>query len=84
MLTSAMLVGAAVGVLLGVAATLLITASIRPDAVMALVLGVPTVMGMALILTAVQRWVTTVGAFLVALGPGWFSALVLIQVAHGV
>jgi hypothetical protein len=78
-----MLIGAAVGMLLGVVATLLVHASLRPDAVIGLVLGVPTVLGLTLILTAGRRWVTALGAFVAAVAPGWFAALVLIQVVHG-
>ncbi len=78
-----MLIGAAVGIALGVLATLLITASPRPDAVIALVLGVPTVLGLALILTSSTRWVTALGAFILSIAPGWFAVLVLIQVVHG-
>ncbi len=82
-LTGAMLIGAAVGVVLGVLATLQVQASLRPDAVIALVLGVPTVLGLLFILTASRRWMTVVGAFTLAIAPGWFAVLVLIQVVHG-
>jgi hypothetical protein len=84
MLTSAMLVGCAVGVVAAVVSTLLIQASIRPDMVIALVLGVPSVLGLLMIVVAGQRWVTALGAFLIAFAPGWFGVLVLIQVVHGV
>jgi Putative holin len=78
-----MLVGVAVGVLLGVTATLLITAPVRPDVAIALALGVPTLMGLSVVLFSSRRWMTAVGAFLVAVSPGWFSVLVLTQVVHG-
>jgi Putative holin len=78
-----MLVGSAVGLILGVAATLLVHASIRPDVVIALVDGIPSAIGMLMILFAGRRWVTTLGAFILAIAPGWFGVLVVIQVAHG-
>jgi Putative holin len=84
LLTSAMLVGGAVGLLVAVASTLLVSATIRPDVVIALVVGVPSVVGMLMILLSGRRWVTTLGAFILAIAPGWFGALVLIQVVHGV
>lgn len=37
-----MLVGTAVGLVAGIASTLLVTATIRPDVVIALVVGVPS------------------------------------------
>lgn len=84
LLTSAMLVGCAIGVLTAVVSTLLIQASIRPDLVIALVLGVPSVVGLLMVLVAGRRWVTAAGAFLIAFAPGWFGVLVLIQVVRGV
>ena len=78
-----MLIGAAVGLLLGVLATIRVDAVVRPDLAIGLVLGVPTVIGMTTILVSTRRWATGLGAFLVALAPGWFAAMVLIQVVHG-
>jgi Putative holin len=78
-----MLVGSAVGFVLGVTATLLIRADIRPDGVMAAVLGLPTVLGIALIVSSSSRWVTALGAFTLAIAPGWFAVLVLNQVVYG-
>ncbi|HXL63119.1 MAG TPA: putative holin [Mycobacterium sp.] len=83
LLTSAMLVGTAVGLIAGIAATLIVHAAIRPDVVVALVVGVPSAIGMLLILFSGRRWVTTLGAFILAIAPGWFGALVVIQVGHG-
>jgi hypothetical protein len=82
LLTSAMLVGTAVGLIVGIASTLLIKATIRPDVVVALVVGVPTGVGMLLILLSGRRWVTTLGAFILGVAPGWFGVLVAIQVVH--
>jgi putative holin len=79
-----MLLGVAAGQIAGIAATLLIKAPIRPDVVIALVIGVPSTIGMLLILFSARRWVTALGAFILAIAPGWFGVLVVIQVVHGV
>lgn len=79
-----MLVGTAVGLLVGVALTVLIHARVRPDVVIALVVGLPSVMGLLTILFSGRRWVTMLGTFILALGTGWFGVLVAIEVtAHG-
>jgi hypothetical protein len=83
LLTSALLVGTAVGLILGIAATLVVDVTIRPDVVVALVVGVPSTLGMLLILFSGRRWVTTAGAFILAIAPGWFGVLVAIQAVHG-
>ncbi len=84
MLTSALLVGSAVGLITAVASTLLVDATIRPDVAIVLVVGIPSAIGMLTILLSGRRWVTTLGAFILAIAPGWFGALVMIQVVHGV
>jgi len=78
-----MLVGIAVGQIAGIAATLLVDATIRPDVVIALVVGIPSAIGMLLILFSGRRWVTVLGAFILAIAPGWLGVLVTIQVVHG-
>jgi hypothetical protein len=78
-----MLVGTAVGLIVGIASTLLVDATIRPDVVIALVVGVPGALGMLTILLSGRRWVTTVGAFILAIAPGWFGVLLAIQAVHG-
>ncbi len=78
-----MLIGCAVGLLVGVALTVVVHARIRPDVVIALVVGVPTAIGLPTILFSGRRWVTAVGAFILSLGPGWFGALVALRVASG-
>jgi hypothetical protein len=83
LLASAMLIGAAVGLLAGVACTVLVHARVRPDIVIALVAGLPSVLGLLVILFSGRRWVTMVGAFILALAPGWFGVLVAIQVTSG-
>jgi hypothetical protein len=82
-LASALLVGATVGQIVGIATKLLVSATIRPDIVIALVVGVPSAIGMLLILLSGRRWVTAVGAFILAMAPGWLGVLVAIQVVNG-
>jgi hypothetical protein len=81
-LTAAMLVGTAVGMIGAVAATLLVTATIRPDIVIALVVGVPSALGMLMIISSTQRWMTALGAFILAIAPGWLGVLVMIEVVN--
>ena len=83
LLASALLVGVAVGQIVGIASTLLVKAPIRPDIAIALVVGVPSAIGMLLILVSGRRWVTTLGAFILAIAPGWLGVLVAIQVVNG-
>lgn len=83
MLTSALLLGTAVGLLLGIGLTVLVSAGIRPDVVIALVVGVPGAIGMLTILLSRRRWLTAVGAFVIAIAPGWFGVLVAIQSVNG-
>jgi hypothetical protein len=83
LLTSAMLIGNAVGLLAGVAAAVLVHTRMRPDAVLALVVGIPSVIGLSIIFLSGRRWVTMLGVFILALAPGWFCVLVAIQVATG-
>jgi hypothetical protein len=78
-----MLVGVAVGMIAGIASTLVVTATIRPDVVVAIVVGVPIAVGMLIVLFSGRRWITTMGAFVLALAPGWFGSLVAIQVVSG-
>ncbi len=82
-LASAMLVGTAVGLLVGTACSVLIHARIQPEVVIALVVGVPTVAGLLVILFSRSRPLTALGAFLLALAPGWFGMLVASQVMFG-
>jgi hypothetical protein len=82
LLTGAMVVGSAVGVIVGVLTTVFVHISMRPDAAIALVLAGPTLLGLVLILTAGSRWVTVWGTFLLAIAPSWFGVLVLTQVVQ--
>lgn len=61
----------------------LVTARLRPDIVIALVLGVPTAAGLLLILVSSRRWLTALGAFLLALALGWFGMVVAIAAVSG-
>jgi hypothetical protein len=78
-----MLVGSAVGLLAGVASIVLFHGRIRPDVAIALVVGIPSVIGVVAILLSGRRWVTMLGAFLLALTPGWFGVLVALRVVSG-
>jgi len=83
LLTSALLLGCVAGQISAVAAKLMVNATIRPDLVVALVIGVPSVIGLAVVLCSGRRWVTAVGAFILAMAPGWLSVLLLLQVVSG-
>lgn len=83
LLASAMLIGSAIGLLAGVAFTLVVHARIRPDVAIAVVVGIPSVIGLLTIVLSGRRWVTMAGAFILALAPGWFGALVVLRVAAG-
>ena len=83
LLASAMLIGCAVGLLAGVAFAVVVHARIRPDFAIALVLGIPTVTGLLTILFSGRRWVTSVGAFVLSLAPGWFGVLCALQAVSG-
>ncbi|MGH3532815.1 MAG: putative holin [Mycobacterium sp.] len=80
LLTSAMLVGTAVGLVAGTGAMQLVHARIRPDVVIALVVGIPSAVGLLVILLSRRRWLTALGAFILALAPGWFVVLAVIEV----
>ncbi len=82
-LTSALLLGVVAGQIAAVVAKLTVHAAIRPDLVVALVVGIPSIIGMLLVLGSGRRWVTTLGAFVLAMAPGWLSVLLLIQVVSG-
>lgn len=83
LLASAMLIGTAVGLLAGVALRVLVHAPVRPDVVIGLVVGLPSVIGLLTILFSGRRWVTMLGVFILAMGPGWFGVLVAIEVTSG-
>ena len=82
LLASAMLIGSAIGLLAGVA-FMVVHTRIRPDIAIALVVWVPSVIGLLTILFSGRRWVTMAGAFILALAPGWFGVLVALRVASG-
>jgi hypothetical protein len=83
LLASAMLIGSAVGLLAGVAFTVVVQTRIRPEVAISLVVGIPTATGLLTILFSGRRWVTMVGAFILALAPGWLGVLVALQVTSG-
>jgi Putative holin len=80
LLTSAMLVGIAVGLLCGAAAMAVDHARMRPDIAIALVVGFPSAVGLLVILLSRRRWLTALGVFILALAPGWFGVLTVIEV----
>lgn len=88
LLTSTLLLGCVAGQISAVVAKLIVSgmgshATIRPDVVVALVIGIPSVIGMVVVLASGRRWVTALGAFILAMGPGWLSVLLLLQVVSG-
>lgn len=80
LLTSALLLGVVAGQIAAIIAKLAIDSTLRPDVVVALVIGIPSVLGLLLVACSGRRWVTTAGAFILAMAPGWLSILLLIQV----
>ena len=83
LLTSALLIGCATGQVAALLATVAVTAKVRPDLVVGLVVGVPSAIGMLLILLSRRSWATALGAFILAIAPGWLGVLLVIQVASG-
>ncbi|OBI82880.1 putative holin [Mycobacterium asiaticum] len=82
LLASALLIGSAVGQLLGVVSSLLVH-RMRPDVAIALVVGIPSLIGLSVILFSGRRWVTMLGAGILALAPGWLGMLVALRVVAG-
>jgi Putative holin len=80
LLTSAMLLGVAAGLLGATAALTVDHARMRPDVAIALVVGFPSAVGLLVIVMARRRWLTALGAFVLALAPGYFGALALVEV----
>lgn len=74
-----MLIGVAVGFMAGIAATLVVTAPVRPDVVIGLVVAVPSSIGLLLVLCSGRRWITTFGVFVLSVAPGWLGVLVAMQ-----
>ncbi|MBW0019741.1 MAG: putative holin [Mycobacterium sp.] len=83
LLASALLIGSAVGQLAGVASSVLVHSRITPEVIITLVVGIPSALGLFVILFSGRRWVTMVGAFILALAPGWFGVLVALRVVSG-
>lgn len=75
-----MLVGLAAGVLGAAAALTVEHARMRPDLAIALVVGFPTVVGLLVLLLSRARWLTALGIFFLAVAPGWFGVLAVIEV----
>ncbi len=64
-------------------AKMMVDVPVRPDLLVALVVGIPSVIGLLLVVCSGRRWVTTAGAFVLAMAPGWLSVLLLLQVVSG-
>ena len=64
----------------GTAALTVDHAHMRPDIAIALVVGFPSAVGLLVILLSRRRWLTALGVFILALAPGWFGVLALIEV----
>jgi hypothetical protein len=75
-----MLLGVAVGLLGATAALTVDHARMRPDVAIVLVVGFPSAVGLLVILLARRRWLTALGLFVMALAPGWFGVLAVIEV----
>ena len=80
LLTGAMLLGVATGLLGGTAALTVEHARMRPDIAIALIVGFPSAVGLLVVLLARRRWLIALGAFSLALAPGWFGVLALVEV----
>lgn len=83
-LAGVMIVGVALGMMAALFAATEVTATIRPAVGIGLVVGVPSVIGVLVILFSTRRGVTALGAMILAMAPGCFGALTAIQVASGV
>jgi len=83
LLTGSLLLGVVAGQIAAVVAKLTVDTAVRPDLVVALVVAVPSILGILTILASGRRWVTALGAFILAMAPGWLSVLLLIQAVSG-
>jgi hypothetical protein len=75
-----MLVGLAAGVLGAAAAMTVEHARMRPDIAIALVVAFPSAVGLLVVLLSRRRWVTALGLSVLAIAPGWFGVLAVIEV----
>jgi hypothetical protein len=75
-----MLVGLAAGVLGAAAALTVEHARMRPDIAIALVVCFPSAVGLLVVLLSRRRWLTTLGLAVLAVAPGWFGVLAVIEV----
>jgi len=82
-LAAVMILGIAVGMMAALFAAAEFTATRRPDIAMALVVAVPSVVGLLMILASNRRGMTALGAMILAIGPGCFGVLTAMQVASG-
>lgn len=83
LLTASLLLGCVAGQIIAVVAKLVVDSPVRPDVVVLLVIGIPSLIGVALVLFSRRSWVTALGAFVLAVAPGWLSVLILLQAVSG-
>ncbi|MBU3685526.1 MAG: hypothetical protein FGM25_03880 [Mycobacterium sp.] len=83
LLTASLLLGCVAGQIVAVVAKLVVDSPVRPDVVVLLVIGIPSLIGVALVLFSRRSWVTAFGAFVLAVAPGWLSVLILLQAVSG-
>jgi len=83
LLTASLLLGCVAGQIVAVVAKLVVDSPVRPDVVVLLVIGIPSLIGVALVLFSRRSWVTALGAFVLAVAPGWLSVLILLQAVSG-
>ena len=83
LLTASLLLGCVAGQIIAVVAKLVVDSPVRPDVVVLLVIGIPSLVGAALVLFSRRSWVTALGAFVLAVAPGWLSVLILLQAVSG-
>lgn len=81
---SAMLLGIAVGLGVGMSSVLVAHESVRPDLVIGLIVAIPSLIGFLILIASTRKWMTAVAAFILAIAPGWFGILAAIQVIQGV
>ena len=83
LLTSTLLLGCVAGQIVALAVKLAVDVTVRPDVVVALVIGVPSALGLLVAPCPGRRWGAAGGAFILAMAPGWLSVLLLIQAVSG-
>lgn len=81
---SAIVLGIAAGLCAGMAGSFIPHDPVRPDLVIGLIVAIPSLLGVLILIVSTRKWMTTLAAFVLAIAPGWFGILALIQVVRGV